>query len=348
MKLLKQSFFTIFLITTSLANAIDEQEYKPASIWTTYAQTGSLPKKEIIPSFLKDCQKARDAGENDKIPAHDKTIARIAVYNVHFWTSPERKPAYAGIMNTIKNIQADVIALQEVLLFDPEKINNDFAHLGYRYRTFMPMNRWKGHLFGNMIVSKYPFDTKPYKKTYDADQYSKREKRNFIHTIITLPDTNKISLCGTHLDVWDETEQKRLAEVKELIAHACADTYPNKVLLADWNAVRKQDYQYNVAQKQVWKLLTKNFQERTGLTQVPTQTLDYIESAGFTDSFAKKGIPSPRYTVWSGTRVDLIYLAQTWKLPIRGCYVYYGTNPEEESDHMPIIMDVLLQPKAKL
>lgn len=327
------------------------QQYHPASIWEKYAQEGTLDRKAIAPLFIKDC--VRDSTQNAYIPVNNPGLARIATYNVHFWTDSLRKRSYEDILNVITSIDADILMLQEVRLFstkEAQKIKNDFESIGYMFQVFMPMKNWskkEGDGFGNMLLSKYRFLQLPIKKVYDVDQ-NKGEERNFINVVIKLPDNNILSVYGTHLDVWDGSGVIREQEVQELIAAAKKDTNANIVLAADWNAIRDRDYQYQVAGNLVWDLQTDIFMQREGLSLklkgIPTRALSYIEESGFRDCFTRAGLVGPKYTVWTGTVVDFLFCSPLWSLPISGSYLYFSAA----SDHLPVIMDIKLNLKANL
>ncbi|MCX5925633.1 MAG: ankyrin repeat domain-containing protein [Candidatus Dependentiae bacterium] len=330
------------------------QLHKPANIWEKYAQQLSGGERVLLDAaimqnlFISDC--ARDQEQNKYIPEKDKAIARVATYNVHKWLDPKNKDNYQGILDTIKAINADVLVLQEVVFSGGNNLLADFKRLGYEYQVFMDM----GNGLHNMIVSKYPFVQEPIKKVYKVDQDSElREKRNFINTRVQLPDGNTLSVYGTHLDVWDESGKKREEEVKELLTAAGADESKNILLAADWNAVRKKDYQYKVklqtepqsaaataADISAWDLLGANFKVRNPkISLIPTDALDAIEKNEFQDSFRMaKVVVNPTYTVWTGTVVDFIFCAPTWQLPVDGSYLYYSSA----SDHVPVMMDIEL------
>ena len=61
-----------------------------------------------------------------------------------------------------------------------------------------------------------------------------------------------------------------------------------------------------------------------------------LENNEFQDCFTKSKQQCPKFTVWSGTAVDFMYLDKKWDLPIAGCHTYYSSA----SDHLPVIMDV--------
>lgn len=351
-------------VRTVFAERYTPQQHTPASVWQQYLKTPdfNVSEKALQSSFIRDC--ARDSHLNDIIPQRytNDNKARIVTYNVHKWEDPYGVRNYDAILATINNIDADVLILQEVILSDSFNLTADLKKMGYNPPVFMPMS---DNDFGNIIASKYPFSQPPTTKIYNIDQNA-GEQRNYINTVITLPDGNAISVYGTHLDVWDETGTKRVQEVQELIAAAQPDPrdpHQNIILAADWNAVREQDYRYTIApQLTAWEIQTANFKARhPHLNTIPTDALTHIETSGFIDSFAQAltstknrgklltDLPlarliastHPTYTVWTGTVVDFIFCGPRWKLPIAGSYVYYTSA----SDHVPVIMDIELAPR---
>ncbi|HEV2601991.1 MAG TPA: ankyrin repeat domain-containing protein [Candidatus Babeliales bacterium] len=319
------------------SDAAQLKAYVPATILQEYRAGKTLAIAEMLPLYVKDC--ARDTVYNARIAKKTARVARIATYNVHLWKDAIGADAYQDILHVIAQIQADILVLQEVLLFDEAQVKKDLAALGYVYPPiFEPMGRIGGVQFGTMIVSKYPFIQPPLSMVYAAN--SSEEKRNFINAKIRLPNGLVISLYGTHLDPWDETGAVREKQVRELLEYVQKNPDDNVILAGDWNAVRRSDYEYTVGGKSVWDMQTEQFLKRVPtrlrLREIPTQALQDIERAGFKDCFTAAGIAGPKYTVWTGTVVDFIFCAQKWNLPIDGCYLYFSAV----SDHLPVIMDV--------
>jgi endonuclease/exonuclease/phosphatase family metal-dependent hydrolase len=186
-------------------------------------------------------------------------------------------------------------------------------------------------LLGNLIASKYPFIDSS-SKVYTGEPAG--DQRNFVHAKIRLPTNEIVSIYGTHLNVTDESERRRVSEVEELLKIVEADATPNKVIAGDFNAVRPTDYQYAIAGKKVWDLLVADDRSRGIAT--PTVALQLLERAGFKDSFAMTRALGPLFTVWSGKIVDFIWLSRGWYLPVYGSYVYYSAA----SDHCPVITDI--------
>jgi len=317
----------------AIARSPEVQDVQVATVWSQFAQDKEVRHAQKLDLFMKDC--ARLAYENKFIPSHvknDKTV-RIATYNVHMWENPQRESNYDKILKVIKVINADILVLQEVKLFDTAKINADFAQMGYQPGVFQ--RTWGNSQFGNMLFSKYPYARQPIMQHYKVDEW-RDEKRGFMHATIMLPYNQKIFVYGTHLDVWDNTEKHRLAEIKELLKHTeHKSKHANVVLAGDFNAVRQKDYEYSIGDKKVWDLLVAEDIRRTGMP-TPTDALNLVEHYGFVDSFTRGGLAGPKFTVWPGKVVDFLYLNKGWALPVVGSYVYY----DAASDHIPVIMDV--------
>ena len=304
-----------------------------ATLWQKIAQGETLNRNAMIKSFIADCARRED--ENTLIPQHipNDTTVRVATYNVHMWKDAYGVRNFDAIMDTITKMNADVLVLQEVVLFDKEAISQALSDAGYTCSILGRTTR-SGNFFGNLVVSKYPFAQKPTVKTYDADKKNAGERRCFIKATVQLPHDKKITVYGTHLDVYDQTENLRTAEIKELIT-AIDTTKENCIIAADFNAIRQQDYQYYIENKSVWDMLNRGNKKRTGF-ETQTKALQTLHNNKFTDSFTKNMQHGPRYTVWSGTAVDFMYLNPAWQLPLAGNYVYQSSA----SDHLPIIMDV--------
>ncbi|MCX5925127.1 MAG: endonuclease/exonuclease/phosphatase family protein [Candidatus Dependentiae bacterium] len=237
-----------------------------------------------------------------------KDIIRVATYNVHCWRGPEKElgdrigGSFAAIFEVIKNINADVLVLQEVELRSPQTLAV-LATLGYRYCVFAGASDTASK-YGNMIVSKVPLLTQPIKKNFS---YGGHHSRSFIKVEIDLSKYHKKNLVfyGSHFD--DLDGKARLLEAQELVDSA--HTY---------------DFGKNV-------VIGADFNEQTG------KAIKHLASQGFINSFDLAGIAQPTFTHWSGKALDGLYINRcNWNLWIDGSYVLYSGA----SDHLPVIMDI--------
>lgn len=259
-----------------------------------------------------------------------KNTLRLVSYNVHWWSNTEHKSNLAPILQTISDCKGDILVLQESNTFlqgndtgkpTPEA-QGQLAAMGYIYSAYDKPPRAEGVDFVTSIWSKFPF--------ISTTQHALGDNRHAIEANIQLPDQRIINLFGTHLDVYDDTEQTRVSEMKKLtqIMEKSRQIYPQQILAGDFNALRKQDYDQDR-----WR----HFQDHDRLRDVRTCSLaiDALEASKFVDSFTKKGVPPPQCTTWSGRRIDYIYLSPTWTYTVEGSYVYHS----EASDHIPIVVD---------
>lgn len=315
-----------------------QQPMNHATVWEHVAHGQKVDANQMKQSYIDDCKK--NAHKNGLIPVHvpNNETVRIATYNVHFFYDALNKRSFTEIIDTIQTINADVIVLQEVSIFQHAQIKDAFAKIGYTFseqESFCKsMDAW-GKPFGNVILSKYPIVKNLEKHTYAYDKKCHGEKRCYLKANITLPNDKKISMYGTHLDVYDETETRRLAQINELIEQSSKDSNENIIIAADFNAVRKKDYAYQINGRCVWDMVNESSHRRFGIN-TPTHALQAFENNQFKDSFSHAGCAAPKWTVWSGTAVDFMYLNKSWNLPVVGSWVYYSTA----SDHLPVIMDV--------
>jgi exonuclease III len=336
-----------FVLLTALVCAhtvFSTQHPMPASAWSALAQGERLRRDDLVSYFVKDCR--RDAPHNATIPHVNKHIMRVATYNIHHWRPPHHafntpfdyacNDHFNQIISTIKKVNADILIVQEMLIFDWDVIKKAFEAMGYycSLNAFFQSATYHNCPFGTMIFSKIK-TTKPYlKKTYETQIPLAQELHGFIKMMVELPNNQELIVYGTHLDVQDNTEHIRYGQVQELIRYANKETVPC-IVAADFNAIRAQDYAYLVNNIPVWHLLNDDHKKRAGF-DVPTSALNLFKENKFFDCFTQAALKNPYYSVWNGTVVDFLWLNNQWNLPISGCYVYYSSA----SDHLPIIMDI--------
>ena len=74
-----------------------------------------------------------------------------------WWRFGDWEPRQNAIQQVLKEVDADIVCLQEVWSSEDgeDQVRNLATSLGMHYaRT--PEKWWKGHSFGNAILSKYP------------------------------------------------------------------------------------------------------------------------------------------------------------------------------------------------
>lgn len=329
------------------------QEMQDSSIWGKLEAGTRLDRDAKITCFMSDSEESM--AQNALIPIREKNdgLFRIATYNINSFSGATGKlkgdVQFPAIVEVIKNIDADVLILQEaegvaeaLKHFDPNKYRfGVIKGLGYEYSESIKTGTWPG-FFGNFIFSKYPFVANSALKKFDMQyirpgQTEPGENRAYINVIIQFQNNKTISIYGTHLDVEDESGVVRKKQIDELVAVAHKDKYDNVLIAADFNEVRRQDYS-----DKIWDLMVKDRQSQVSENwpngwPTPTSVADTLKANNFVDCFSYGKFVAPKFTVWSGTVVDFIYLRSNgWNLPVKGSYTYFSSA----SDHLPVIMDI--------
>ena len=162
---------------------------------------------------------------------------RVATYNVHRWqgANGRAKPDVARAGYVISEIDADVIALQEVLRpFDEEGPTAD-DELGQLceeldlYMAFAATRRHRRGQLGNAILSRYPITGV---SVLDIS-YSRIERRGALAAHVGTAGAN-LGVVATHLSLVDRTRHR---QVQSLMEHPALNAGP-AVLMGDMNAWR--------------------------------------------------------------------------------------------------------------
>ena len=313
--------------------SIKQYPHQPQKLPTSLEDESSRGRSELIKMFKQD--QTEQLGLNEYIPQNRPTNEiRIATYNVHYWSRPEsHNPMPAGedtakILLTIKNIEADIIVLQEVSFVYPEvkkMFESYISDIGFKYTTFCKAHDVFGAFFGNYIISKFPIiNTKIIKLEKNT------EGRCAIQANIKLANNKELTIVGTHLDVYDETEQVRVRQIKDILKHIEINN-KNVILTGDFNSMRRKDYS-----DVEWNTIVQQEKVR-GFNAVSLVT-DLLETQGWQTSFTKINATPPKSTVWPSRTVDHIYVNSDFSFPILGSYVYHNSS----SDHIPVIIDILI------
>lgn len=320
-----------------------------ANIWNVRAQwlkdnisknqILSIDSKTMAHYFLEDVAKFEHL--NNEIPPKpsDGSIMRVVTYNIHYWKDVNNVWSRHDIIKTIKNIDADILLLQEVMLDQTKSFPKGLAafyqqikKIGYSYCSFQSAD---DPTFGNVIALKPQF--KILKSAQNKFAAHDRKPRSYLTTTIELANKQHISLYATHFEVKNASVSEQQAN--ELITIINQDTSTYKLIGADFNAVRKKDYNYHVQGYHLWDDL---FNKRVAHFNPSTLAVDALENAHFINAFdiAKKMNGRIGFTVWAGTIIDFIYLNPGWNFPV-DLYVYYSAA----SDHLPVIVDIHLTKK---
>lgn len=269
-------------------------------------------------TFVRDSKKYGNK-KNSIIPLKTNNFIRIFSYNVHYWTDiTSNNITHKYILEKIKFLNPNILGLQEVLI--PQDGNKDVSSsLGwtikdvfkelldeYKIETIgvSDTSCSKGTRFGNLLASKNNVST-----VERIIFNTVGEKRGAIMGIV-----EGILFIVVHLDVWDnsgKTRRKQLVELFNFIDKRY-DKNMEMIMVGDFNCLQRKDYEDN-------SNISGDF-----------ETIRVINEYGFEDIFNELN-----YTVWSGRRVDYIFVKNFYR-EIIGKYVYY----DDLSDHFSLILDI--------
>lgn len=160
---------------------------------------------------------------------------RIVTYNVHKCVGLDRRLSPARIVEVLKEINADIIALQEVLCIRGRNSEDDQAHfiareLGFHY--CMGHNRaLKGGLYGNLVLSRLPLLGS---ENHDIS-VAGREERGCLRVDVEIGKESKMRVYNVHLGT-SFVERRRQA--RKLISESIlsdANIPGPRIMLGDFN-----------------------------------------------------------------------------------------------------------------
>ncbi|MBZ5659613.1 MAG: endonuclease/exonuclease/phosphatase family protein [Acidobacteriia bacterium] len=160
---------------------------------------------------------------------------RVATYNVHKCRGLDGRVRPERLVDVLRDVDADIIALQEVVRISsdqPEKDQAKFmaAELGMNFH-FGENRLHKGGTYGNALLSRYPLHATC---NYDIST-SGREPRGCLRVDTVLPGGALLHVFNIHMGTafWERRKQARKL-VSPKILHHTELTGP-RIVLGDFN-----------------------------------------------------------------------------------------------------------------
>jgi endonuclease/exonuclease/phosphatase family metal-dependent hydrolase len=124
---------------------------------------------------------------------------RVVTYNIHKGQGLDRRVKIERIVRILREIDADVIALQEVLSMEGRRREDHQARfiaeeLGHHYHIG-ENRRLRGGAYGNVTLSRFPIS---FACNYDLTQHG-REERGCLRTDIQLDPRQTLHIYNLHL-----------------------------------------------------------------------------------------------------------------------------------------------------
>lgn len=237
---------------------------------------------------------------------------RLATYNVHKCRGMDGRTRVDRIAEVLASLEADVIALQEVVGGGPEE-DGQAAELGAKLGMGWVMDSvrlLRGKAYGNVVLSHLPIDHS-HSCNLSCD---KREPRGCMRVDINVHDEQTLHLFNVHLGTAVFERRKQAPRLAEFVA----DDHVKgpKVLLGDFNEWVKGLTSKTLSSMLDGVDLSQHLRRRKTYPGVlPMFHLDHIYVAG-------------------GLQVEKVTLPRT-KLTLVA------------SDHLPLVADVVLPEPGK-
>ena len=160
---------------------------------------------------------------------------RVATYNIHKCRGLDRRVSPERIVAVLREIEADVIALQEVVCVQGQEDQHDQAHfiarqLGMDFR--LGENRQlAGAAYGNVVISRYPI---AFARNHDIS-IAGREQRGCLRVDIDLHGRHLLHVYNVHLGTsfFERRHQARQLLTEDILING-GHVGP-RLLLGDFN-----------------------------------------------------------------------------------------------------------------
>ena len=155
---------------------------------------------------------------------------RVATYNIHRCRGMDRRTVPSRIVDVLRELDADVVALQEVIGAGPEgagQAEEIGAALGMGW-VMASVRHLRGHQFGNVVLSHYPI-----RQHVQYDLSWRTCEPRCCQRADILVDDRTLHLFNVHLGT-AYRERKDQAERLAKIVHD-GRIAPPKILLGDFN-----------------------------------------------------------------------------------------------------------------
>jgi endonuclease/exonuclease/phosphatase family metal-dependent hydrolase len=152
---------------------------------------------------------------------------RIATYNVHKCRGLDGRVNVARIGGVLGELEADVIALQEVLAHQAEEISND---IGMPY-ALGENRKHRGYAYGNVVLSRLPIASI---RNYDLSVRG-REERGCLRADLLVSNNDLLHVFNVHLGtaLIERRHQGRMLIAPELLNDASLES--PRIVLGDFN-----------------------------------------------------------------------------------------------------------------
>ncbi len=276
---------------------------------------------------------------------------RFGTYNVHGWADRWGDDNRGRVVEVLRAMDCDVIALQEAYvddaefpeggeLDDPDGTPFDFIEQELRVRAV-----WSNaaHGLANALLLREPFHS-----VRKVDLLAPgAEWRSAVTAVIDTP-WGETTVCATHLD--HLSERARLKQLQTLDG-ALADE--PAIIMGDFNALRGSDYPAGRLEEIKWarmRAYIEPFEEQVVLEADRLGWVDLARWVGCQNLREYRAGLRSQLPAWAretsayDTRVDYLWARRPLVRHIRAVDLH--VLDEDASDHKPVVVELVRNPKV--
>lgn len=127
-------------------------------------------------------------------------VLRVVTYNTHKSRGLDGRIRPERISRVLQNLNADIIALQEVWSYQEGPLRKDQARFFSEELNLTccigETRKYRGGTYGNITLTRFPISTT---QTYDLSVGTKKEKRGCLRTDIDVPSVGLMHVFNIHL-----------------------------------------------------------------------------------------------------------------------------------------------------
>lgn len=160
---------------------------------------------------------------------------RVATYNIHKCQGLDRRVRPQRIVEVLREIDADIIGLQEVLCDQNGSREQDQARylseeMGFAYH--LGENRkHKGAAYGNVVLSRFPITCM---QNFDISVRG-REQRGCLRADIKIPDITSLHLFNVHMGTAYLERRYQARRLLTAVIEQSEQVQGPRILLGDFN-----------------------------------------------------------------------------------------------------------------
>jgi len=241
-------------------------------------------------------------------------VLRIATYNIHKCRGMDRSIRPDRIVDVLRELNADIVALQEVVSHEGGAREQDQARyvaeeLGLHF-AFGENRRYKGGRYGNVVLTKFPIRGH---QNYDISAGG-RENRGCLRTDVRIDD-EILHIFNVHFGTrfFEQRKQARKLFEEEIVTDK--ELCGPRIVLGDFNE---------------WL--------RGSVTKTLTT---HLYKANVRGNLRRSRTFPGRFPIF---RLDNIYFERT--LCLRRLHRHRSRTALVASDHLPLVADLSLESQA--